>query len=64
MDEAKELLEGLFNSVLLGDVRRAREIAEQAVSKGLSTTAALEKMREAMRVVDEKYEKKEYFIEM
>ena len=62
MDEAKELLEGLFNSVLLGDVRRAREIAEQAVSKGLSTTAALEKMREAMRVVDEKYEKKEYFI--
>ena len=62
MDETKELLEALFNSVLLGDVRRAREIAEQAVSKGLSATVALEKMMEAMRVVDKKYEKKEYFI--
>lgn len=62
MDEKKELLEALFNSVLLGDVRRAREIAEQVVGEGLSATVALEKMREAMRAVDEKYEKKGYFI--
>lgn len=62
MDETKELLEALFNSVLLGQIQRAREIAEQAVRKGLFATAALEKMREAMRVVDERYERKEYFI--
>jgi 5-methyltetrahydrofolate--homocysteine methyltransferase len=62
VDETKELLEALFNSVLLGQIQRAREIAEQAVRKGLFATAALEKMREAMRVVDERYERKEYFI--
>lgn len=62
MDETEELLEALFNSVLLGQIQRAREIAEQAVRKGLSATAALEKMREAIREVDERYERKEYFI--
>lgn len=62
MDEEEELLVALFNSVLLGKVQRAKEIAEQAVSKGLSASVALEKMRKAMQVVDEKYEKKEYFI--
>lgn len=62
MDEVKELLEALFNSIVLGDVQRARGISEQVVSKGLSATVALEKMMEAMRVVDEKYGKKEYFI--
>ncbi len=62
MDETKELLEALFNCVLLGQIQRASEIAKQAARKGLSATAALEKMREAMRVVDEKYERKEYFI--
>ncbi len=61
MDEPEELA-ALFKAVLLGEVQKARQIADRAVSKGLSATAALEKMREAMKVVDEKYEKKEYFI--
>lgn len=55
-------MEALFSSVLLGDVRRAIEITKQAVGKGLSATIVLEKMKEAMQIVDEKYEKKEYFI--
>ncbi len=62
MDETKELLEALFNCVLLGQIQRASEIAKQAARKGLSATAALEKMREAMRIVDERYERKDYFI--
>jgi 5-methyltetrahydrofolate--homocysteine methyltransferase len=60
--ETKDLLTELFNAVLLGKARRARELAEQAVGQGVSPNAAMEQMRDAMRVVDEKYEKKEYFI--
>lgn len=62
MKEAEELLDELFDAVVSGNVQKARKIAEKAVSQGLSTDAALEKMTEAMRVVDRKYEMKEYFV--
>jgi len=45
--------------VVLGDVRKARKIAEQVVDRGVSTSAALEKLTETMQVVDKKYERKE-----
>ena len=62
MHEVKEILDALYNAVILGDVRKARKIAEQALDRGVSGDLALEAMTTAMRVVDEKYEKKEYFI--
>ena len=62
MNEAEELLVALFEAVVSGNIQKARKIAEKAVSQGLSADVALEKMTEAMRVVDRKYEMKEYFI--
>ena len=62
MHEVKEILDALYNAVVLGDARKARKIAEQALDRGVSADLALQTMTTAMRVVDEKYEKKEYFI--
>jgi len=60
--EVKEILDALYSAVVLGDVRKARKIAEQALDRGVSGDLALEAMTTAMRVVDEKYERKEYFV--
>jgi len=62
MQGKKELLDALYDAVIAGNVQKARKIAEQTVQRGLSVNVALEKMKDAMRVVDEKYERKEYFI--
>lgn len=62
MHGKKEFLDALYDAVIAGNVQKARKIAEHVVQSGLSVNVALEKMKEAMRVVDEKYEKKEYFI--
>jgi len=62
LHEVKEILDALYNAVVLGDVRKARKIAEQALDRGVSGDLALEAMTTAMRVVDEKYERKEYFV--
>jgi len=58
----KELLEDLRNAVIVGDVRKARRIAEQVINRGLSTNMALQKLIEAMEIVDKRYQRKEYFI--
>ena len=62
MHGEKEFLDALYDAVIAGNVQKARKIAEQTIQKGLSINVALEKMKEAMRVVDEKYVRKEYFI--
>jgi len=62
MLKEKELLDALYDAVIAGNIQKARKIAEQTVQRGLPVNVALEKMKDAMRVVDEKYEKKEYFI--
>ncbi|MEM2917534.1 MAG: cobalamin-dependent protein [Candidatus Bathyarchaeia archaeon] len=59
---SRELLDELRNVVVAGDVRKARRIVEQLVNRGLSAKVVLEKLMEAMHVVDKKYERKEYFI--
>ena len=59
MNEAEELLDELSNAVVLGDVHKARKIAEQVVNRGISTSDAIEKLTEAMQVADKKYERKE-----
>jgi 5-methyltetrahydrofolate--homocysteine methyltransferase len=62
MHGEKEFLDALYDAVIAGNVQKARKIAEQTVQKGLPINVALEKMKDAMRVVDEKYVRKEYFI--
>jgi len=58
----KSLLDTLFDAVVVGDVRKARKTAEQIAGRGLSANTALEKMTEAMNVVDKRYERREYFV--
>jgi len=55
------VLDALFNAVVAGDVSKARKLAERAMNVGVSAHDALEKMLEAMRAVDAKYMRKEYF---
>jgi len=62
LHEVKEILDALYNAVVLGDVQKARKIAGQALDRGVSADLAVETMTTAMRVADEKYEKREYFI--
>lgn len=60
-DSRKTVLNELFDAVVVGDVQRARKLAERAVNQGVSANVALEKMMDAMRAVDAKYMQKEYF---
>jgi len=62
VNETEELLNALFEAVVSGNIQEAKKIAEKAVGQGVSADAALEKMTEAMHVVDRKYARKEYFI--
>jgi len=54
-------LDELFDAVVVGDVQKARKLAERAVNEGASASVVLEKMMDAMRAVDAKYVQKEYF---
>jgi methanogenic corrinoid protein MtbC1 len=58
----EELLDALYKAVVLGDVLKARKIAEQTIDQGLPANVALKELIGAMREVDEKYEKKEFFV--
>lgn len=62
MDSSEELLDTLRKAIVLGNVRKARKIAEQAINQGLPANDALEELIGAMREVDEKYERKEFFV--
>jgi methanogenic corrinoid protein MtbC1 len=62
LSSSEELLDALHKAVVLGDVWKARKMAEQAVNQGLPANGALEELMGAMREVDEKYERKEFFV--
>lgn len=58
---SKALLNELSDAVVTGEVQKARKLAERVIKEGVSAELAVDKMMEAMRVVDKKYERKEYF---
>ncbi len=62
MGSSEELLDALREVVVLGNVWKARKIAEQAVNQGLPANDALKELIGAMKEVDEKYERKEFFV--
>jgi len=61
LSESKALLNELSDAVVAGNVSKACKLAEKIVNQGGSASLALDKMMDAMRVVDKKYERKEYF---
>lgn len=62
MSSPRKLLDELHKAVVLGDVWKARKIAEKAVIQGLPANNALEELIVAMSEVDEKFERKEFFV--
>ncbi len=62
MNETKNLLQGLFEAVVAGNVQEAKGIAEETLKAGLPVNLVTEKLTDAMREVDRLYEKKEYFL--
>jgi methanogenic corrinoid protein MtbC1 len=61
LNDSKALLSKLFDAVVAGEAHQARKLADRIVNQDVSAKMALNKMMEAMRVVDKKYERREYF---
>lgn len=62
LNGAKALLNGLFDAVVAGDAQKARKFTERLVNEGVSPDVVVDRMMEAMRAVDKKFEIKEYFV--
>ena len=56
------MLEELKDSIVVGNSEKAKRIAELLIDKGISANIAVNKLVEAMKTVDERYERKEYFV--
>ncbi len=47
---------------MVGNVKEAKQAVEQAINQGIPVKAALDTLMKAMKIVDERYERKEYFV--
>jgi 5-methyltetrahydrofolate--homocysteine methyltransferase len=61
MTNAK-LLDELSGAVVSGDVKKTRKLTELLLNDGVLADRILEALLKAMRVVDDKYTRKEYFV--
>ena len=59
---SKKILEELRDAVVIGDVVKTKKIAEQTIKQGIVVNSALSTLMKAMKIVDERYERKEYFV--
>lgn len=59
---SKKVLEELKDAVVVGNVKKAKKIAEQTIERGIPANITLDTLMKAMKVVDERYIRKEYFI--
>jgi len=58
----KRILEELKDTVVVGNVKKAKRIAEQIVNLGKPVNAGVDMLMKAMKIVDQRYERKEYFV--
>jgi 5-methyltetrahydrofolate--homocysteine methyltransferase len=61
MTNAK-LLDELSGAVVSGDVKKTRKLTELLLNEGVSADRILEALLKAMRIADNKYTRKEYFV--
>lgn len=59
---AKRILEELKDAVVVGNVKKAKRIAQQIVNLGIPANTGVDMLMKAMKIVDQRYERKEYFI--
>jgi 5-methyltetrahydrofolate--homocysteine methyltransferase len=57
-----KILEELKDAVIVGNVKKAKKLAEQIVNQGTPTNTAIDVLMKAMKTVDERYVRKEYFV--
>ena len=58
----KRIIEELKDAVVVGNVKKAKRIAEQIVKLDMSVNAGVNMLMKAMKIVDQRYERKEYFV--
>lgn len=58
----RKILEELKEAVVVGNVEKARRMAEYAVNQGIQVGRAVKVLMKAMKIVGVRYEKKEYFV--
>jgi 5-methyltetrahydrofolate--homocysteine methyltransferase len=59
---SKKVLEELKNAVVVGNVKKAKKIAERTIELEIPINTAMDTLMKAMKIVDERYERKEYFV--
>ncbi len=59
---SRKILEELKDAVIVGNVKKAKGIADQVINRGISVNIALDMLMEAMKIVGKRYERKEYFV--
>ena len=62
MLDKNKFYNGLYDAIIFGNIKKAIKIAKRIVDQNLPVNEAVESMKKAMNVVDEKYKAKEYFI--
>lgn len=58
----KRIIEELKDAVVIGNVKKAKRIAEQIVKLDIPVNAGVNMLMKAMKIVDQRYERKEYFV--
>jgi 5-methyltetrahydrofolate--homocysteine methyltransferase len=59
---SRKVLEELKKAVVLGNIKKAKRIAEQTIELEIPINTAMDTLMKAMKIVDERYERKEYFV--
>lgn len=58
----KRIIEELKDAVVVGNVKKAKRIAEQIVKLDIPVNTGVNMLMKAMKIVDQRYERKEYFV--
>lgn len=58
----KRIIEELKDAVVVGNVKKAKRIAEQIVKLDIPVNTGVNMLMKAMKIVDRRYERKEYFV--
>ena len=59
---SKKILEELKDAVVSGNVKTAKRITEQTINRGIPINTTLNMLMKAMKIVDDRYERREYFV--
>lgn len=59
---SKKILEELEDAIVTGDMGKAKKIAEQVIVAGIPVNTGVNALMDAMKIVDQRYERREYFV--